>query len=125
MHYGLPEHILSDQGRNFKSSLIAELCQVSKIKKKLRTSPYRSQTNGQCNQFNATLISILSTLPNDAQTRWQDHVPTWVHAYNCSHSNAAGFSPYFLIYRRHLMLTTDVELGVWTPDILTSTTHPP
>ena len=32
VHYGLPEQILSDQGRNFKSSLIAELCKVSKIK---------------------------------------------------------------------------------------------
>ena len=32
VHYGLPEKILSDQGRNFKSSLMAELCEVSKIK---------------------------------------------------------------------------------------------
>ena len=28
MHYGLPEKILSNQGCNFKSQLIAELCKI-------------------------------------------------------------------------------------------------
>ena len=32
MHYGLPEKILSDQGPNFESKLIAELCELSKTK---------------------------------------------------------------------------------------------
>ena len=32
MHYGFPEKILSDQGHNFESKLIAELCKLSKIK---------------------------------------------------------------------------------------------
>ena len=99
MHYRLPEKVLSDQGRNFKSSLISALCKVSKIKK-LRTSLYRPQTNGQCKWFNATLISMLGTLPSGAKTKWQDHVSTLVHAYNCTHSNATGFSPYFLMYGR-------------------------
>ena len=47
MHYGLPEKILSDQGRNFESKLIEELCLLTQIKK-LRTTPYRPQTNGSC-----------------------------------------------------------------------------
>ena len=34
VHYGLPEQILSDHSRNFESSLITELCEVSKIKNK-------------------------------------------------------------------------------------------
>ena len=32
MYYGIPEKILSDQGRNFKSSLIMELCKLTGIK---------------------------------------------------------------------------------------------
>ena len=32
MHYGLPEKILSDQGRNFESKLIEELCLLMQIK---------------------------------------------------------------------------------------------
>ena len=40
MYYGIPEKILRDQGRNFESSLIAELCKLTGVKK-LRTTPYR------------------------------------------------------------------------------------
>ena len=69
VHYSLPKQSLSDQGGNFESSLIAEVCKVSKIKK-VRTSPYRPQTNRQWKWFNATLISMLGTLPNDAKIRW-------------------------------------------------------
>ena len=39
MYYGIPEKILSDQGKNFESSLIAELCKLTGVKK-LRTTRY-------------------------------------------------------------------------------------
>ena len=39
VHYGLPEKILSDQGRNFESELIAELCRLMGTQK-VRPSPY-------------------------------------------------------------------------------------
>ena len=66
VHYDLPEQTLNDQSTNIKSNLIVELCKVSKIKK-FRTSPYRPQTNSQCEWFNATLISMLGTLPSVAK----------------------------------------------------------
>ena len=47
VHYGFPEKILSNQGRNFESNLIAELCKLVQIKK-LRTTPYRLEGNGLC-----------------------------------------------------------------------------
>ena len=122
MHYGLPEKILSDQGRNFESNLIAELCELSKVKK-LRTTPYRPQTNGQCERFNSTLISMLGTLPNEAKADWPNQVMTLVHAYNCTKSNATGFSPYYLLYGRQPMLPIDIQFGVRTPDLAETTTH--
>ena len=62
IHYGLPEKILSDQGRNFQSKLIANLCKLMGTRK-LRTSLYRPQMNFQCERFNSTLISMLGALP--------------------------------------------------------------
>ena len=82
MQYGDPEEILSEQGCNFESRLIAELCKLSKIKK-LWTTPYRPQCNGQCECFNATLILMIGTLPTEAKINWQEQLPTLVHAYNC------------------------------------------
>ena len=39
IHFGLLQNILSDQGRNIESELIADLCRLTGTKK-LRTSPY-------------------------------------------------------------------------------------
>ena len=94
VHYGFPEKILSDQGRNFESQLISELTQV----KKLRTTPYRPKGNGSCERFNCTLISMLGTLPDGFKSKWPQHISTLVYAYNCTRSNATGFSPYYLLY---------------------------
>ena len=56
VHYGFPEKILSDQGRNFESKLLKELCILAQIKK-MHTTPYRPEGNGSCERFNRTLIS--------------------------------------------------------------------
>ena len=77
VHYGFPEKILSDQGRNFESVLISELCELAQIKK-LRTTPYRPEGNGSCERFNRTLISMLGTLPDDFKNKWPHHINTLV-----------------------------------------------
>ena len=60
LHYGFPEKIITEQGRNFESELIGHLCQLAGVQK-LRTSPYHPQTNGQCERFNGTLLNMLGT----------------------------------------------------------------
>ena len=46
-----------------------------------------------------------------------NHVNTLMSAYNCTRSNATGFSPYYLPYGRHPLLPIDIEFGVMTPDL--------
>ena len=41
-HYGFPEKFISDQGRNFESELIKELCKIAGVKK-VHTTPYHPQ----------------------------------------------------------------------------------
>ena len=66
---------------------------------------------------------MISTLPTEAKITWQERLPTLVHAYNCSRSNATGFSPFYLMFGRHPMLPTDVQFGVRTPDTVASTSY--
>ena len=89
----------------------------------LQTTPYRLQCNGHCECFNSTLISVIGTLPIEAKIKWQEQLPTLVHAYNCRHLNATGFSPFYQMFRRQPLLPIDVQFSVTTPDIVASTSH--
>ena len=117
IHYGFPEKILSDQGYNFESKLLKELCILAQIKK-MHTTPYRPESNGSCERFNRTLISMLGTLPEEFKSEWVNHVNTLTYTYNCMRSNATGFSPYYLLYGRHLLLPINIEFGVMIPDLM-------
>ena len=75
-HYGFPEQFISDQGRNFESDLIQELCKIAGVKK-LHTTPYHPQSNGQCERFNSTLCNMLGTLSDEEKFDWksEDDLP--------------------------------------------------
>ena len=74
VHYGLPENILTNQGPNCESDLLKALCEVAQVKK-MRTSGYHPQTNGQCECFNVTLINMLGTLLEKPKITWREWGP--------------------------------------------------
>ena len=89
VHYGWPEKILTDQGKSFENNLIGELWELAQVKK-LCSSPYHPETNGQCEHFNATLIGMLGTLPIHTKKNWQEWIATLTHAYNYTVSSVTG-----------------------------------
>ena len=91
--------------------------------KKLRTTPYRPKGNGSCERFNRILISMLGTLPEDFKSKWPQHISTLTCAYNSTHSNATGFSPYCLLYGRHPLLPIDIEFGVFVRELSEAITY--
>ena len=97
VNYGWPEKILTDQGKNFESSLVSELCELAGVQK-LRTTSYHQETNGQCEHFYQTMINMVGTLPTHARKNWQEWLSTLVSAYKSTVSNVSGFSPYFLMH---------------------------
>ena len=116
MHYGFPARIHSDQGQNFESHLIKELCLLSGTKKS-RTTPYHAMGNGMVERYNQTLLKMLGTLEDHQKADWKSHIPTLVHAYNCTHHESTGYSPYYLMFGRHPRLAIDALLGLPTDSI--------
>ena len=83
IHHGFPEKFLSDQGRNFESELIPELCKLAQVEK-VHTTPYHPMTNGQCERFNSTLCNMLGPLSEKEKIDWKAHLSSMTHAYNCT-----------------------------------------
>ena len=106
--YGFPHSIHSDQGRNFESGTIRELCLLTGIAKS-HTSPYHPMGNGACERLNQTLLKMLGTLEADKKARWKDHLNTLVHAYNSTPHETTGYAPYELLFGRAPRLPIDHE----------------
>ena len=114
-HYGFPEKFISDQGRNFESDLIKELCKIAGVKK-VHTTPYHPQGNGQCERFNSTLCNMLGTLSEEEKSDWKSHLGCMTHAYNCTKHASTTYSPYYLMFGRHPRLPIDIEFGLNKPN---------
>ncbi|XP_057703686.1 uncharacterized protein LOC130922736 [Corythoichthys intestinalis] len=110
IHYGFPERLLSDQGRDFESVLIKELCTLLGIKK-IRTSPYHPRGN-PVERYNRTLLSMLGTLQEKQKMKWRDYVKPLTHAYNCTKNDVTGFTPYELMFGRQPRLPIDIAFGL-------------
>ena len=102
-----PEQIHSDQGRQFESDLLKEICDIFQIKK-ARTTPYHPQCDGQVERFNRTLLHMLATTLKGHPFDWEDHLAKVCMAYNTSVDSTTGYSPYFLMFVRKPRLPLDL-----------------
>lgn len=110
IHYGFPEKLHSDQGADFESRTVKELCKVAGIHK-VRTTPYHPRGN-PVERFNRTLLQMLGTLENERKSRWKEYVKPLVHAYNCTRHDTTGYTPYELMFGRQPRLPVDLAFGL-------------
>ena len=95
--------------------MIKELCKIAGVKK-LHTTPYHPQSNGQCERFNSTLCNMLGTLSDVEKSDWKFHLGCMTHAYNCTKHASTTYSPYYLMFGRHPRLPIDVAFGLHKPN---------
>ena len=84
-----PEQLHSDQGRQFESELLKEICRILNVKK-TRTSPYHPQCDGLVERFNRTLLDMLGTTTQDHPFDWEDQIHKVCMAYNTSVHASTG-----------------------------------
>ena len=104
-NFGIPTRLHSDQGANFESQIITELCNLMGMKKS-HTTPYHPQGNAGPERFNRTLLSMLGTL-EDEKKDWKKYVSSLVYYYNCTPHETTKTSPFELLFGRKPKLPID------------------
>ena len=108
--FWVPKQIHSDQGREFESKLMAELCKLLKMKE-TRTTPYNPKSDGPVERFNWTVKQMLTMLVADAQNDWDDHLPYVMMAYRASVHESTKCTPNLLMLNREVNLPIALMVG--------------
>ena len=116
VHYGFPGKLHSDQGPNFESQVIKELCSLAGVKK-FHTTPYHPMGNGITERYNRTLLNMLRSLSVDQKSKWKTFLPSLTHAYNCTRHSSTGYSPYYVMFGRTPRLPIDLVLHLPGPKV--------
>lgn len=80
-HFGVPQRIHSDQGRDFEAQLVKDLCHLYGVAHSHMTS-FHPSGNGQAEMFNRILHDLLCVLEPEKKRRWAEYLGEVVYAYN-------------------------------------------
>ena len=106
---GYPETLHSDQGPNFESKVMSEVCNLLGIEK-TRTTPLNPKSDGMIESFNRTMIDVVQALldPRKNQRDWDEVLPYAMMAYGTSVQESTGATPYVMTYGEEIMLPVDL-----------------
>jgi len=106
--FGVPKHVITDQGRQFESSLFQELLKRVGAKR-LRSTAYHPQTNGLVERFHRTLKNSLRALSDTYD--WVGSLPLVLLGWRNIPSSRHGASPAQILFGSNTTLVDDVFLG--------------
>jgi transposase InsO family protein len=95
--FGIPQMLTMDQGPAFMSQQFKEFAASLGIKL-LNSSPYYAQTNGQAEDSNKTVISLIKKKIEEEPKRWHELLLEVLWAYRTVKHGATKVTPFELVY---------------------------
>ena len=111
-NYGVPVHILTDRGTEFKNALFQVLTTTFGINA-LFTTSYHPRTNGRLERFHRYLKERLRVIAHECSLDflgdddWDQWIPNITFSYNITPNRMTKYAPYKLIFGRRIRIPMD------------------
>lgn len=102
----------TDQGKNFMSSIMRDLCKLLQIKH-LKTEVYHSQTDGLVEWFNRTLRGMMWAAIQGNPKDWDQVLPPLLFSVREAPQASLRLSPFELVYRFQPQDLLDIVCEGW------------
>ena len=112
--FGCCREFHSDQGSNFESRVMKQVCQLFGVVK-THTTPHHPRGDGMVERHNRTLENMLSLWTNAHQDDWDQHLALLGMAYRSAPHETTAETPNLLNLGREITLPVDLVLE-GTPD---------
>ena len=93
---GPPQKLHSDQGQNFESHILSDLCKAFGVKKS-HTTPYHPMGDGLVERMNRSLLNLLRSYV-DKEGDWEEHLQLLLFLYRTTKHATTGLSPYEILF---------------------------
>ena len=93
---GPPERLHSDQGRNFESQILGDLCKAFQVTKS-HTTPYHPMGDGLVERMNRSLLNLFRTFVQN-EGDWEQHLRLLLYIYRTTKHSSTGLSPYEILF---------------------------
>jgi len=117
-----PQRLHSDQGQNFESYILAELCKAFQVTKS-HTTPYHPMGDGLVERMNRSLLNLLRIFSQKGD--WEQDLQVLLFVYRTSKHSSTGLSPYEILFGYnppsphfpHLQTTTILDPGEYSSQL--------
>ena len=106
--YGIPRQFHTDQGGEFISHCIEEMCKLLDITK-TRTTPYSPSSDGLVERVNRTVQNMLRAFVNEYRDDWDEAIPFLLMAYRSTEQESTKCTPNLMMLGREIETPVDVQ----------------
>jgi len=107
--YGVPQYIVTDNGKLFVNKLMSSLCKKFKFSQH-NSSMYNAPPNGIAEACNKTLYILLKKVVSKSKQDWHEKLGEVLWAYRTLYRMPTQSTPYALVYGVEAILPLEIQI---------------
>ena len=105
--YGIPERILSDRGKEFRSKLMEAICSALDVQR-INTTPGHPQCDGQSEKSVQQIKKMIKAHVSEDQENWDLGISQLCFSYNSSVHETTGLTPFEVMFGKDPVIPIDL-----------------